>query len=328
MKRKMLAFGSAVLMSAILPGVGFAQDHPVPDAANARDLTIPDPVILTADATTPSRDTSAPATNGGNPAAAPAIESAGEPPATDPAAPDTPSGTAATDSGWHLSVSPYLWFPGTHGDIGALGRNVGFHASATDILSHFRFGVMGAVQARHQRLLLSMDVISVRLADDKAFPAPGLGELNANLTTHSVFFTPKIGLRLINAGKIKIDALSGIRFWYFGEDLSFSPSRSGINYSASQNWVSPVIGGRLEAALSPKMVLTILGDAGGWGAGSQLEYQVVGSLGYRLKPKLTLEAGYRYMYVDYMGGGNTGAVVKAALSGVLVGLTFQLGSPQ
>ena len=236
MRRKMLAFGSAVLMSAILPGVGLAQDHPVPDAAPARDSTIPDPVTLTADATTPSRDTSAPATNGGNPAAPPAIESAGEPAATDPAAPDTPAGAASADSQWHLSVSPYLWFPGAHGDIGALGRNVGFHASATDILSHFRFGVMGAVQARHQRLVLSMDLMSVRLAADKGIPAPALAAYSANLTTHSVLFTPKIGLRLINTEKIKIDALSGIRFWYFGEDLSFSPSPLGLNYSASQSW--------------------------------------------------------------------------------------------
>ncbi|MBV8553435.1 MAG: hypothetical protein JOY54_19225 [Acidobacteriaceae bacterium] len=36
--------------------------------------------------------------------------------------------------------------------------------------------------------------------------------------------------------------------------------------------------------LSPKLIVTILGDAGGWGAGSQLDYDIVGAIGYKLTP--------------------------------------------
>ena len=58
-----------------------------------------------------------------------------------------PAGTTAADDGWHFAVSPYLWFPGVHGTIGALGRDVSFKASPGDLLSHFRFGLMGLLEA-------------------------------------------------------------------------------------------------------------------------------------------------------------------------------------
>src|SRR5690348_17447180 len=45
--------------------------------------------------------------------------------------------TADGDTGWHLALSPYLWFAGSHGTVGALGRDVSIRASPGDLLSHF-----------------------------------------------------------------------------------------------------------------------------------------------------------------------------------------------
>jgi hypothetical protein len=36
-----------------------------------------------------------------------------------------------------------------------------------------------------------------------------------------------------------------------------------------------------------------------WGVGSQMDYQVFGLFGYRIKPAMALQAGYRYFYFDY-----------------------------
>jgi hypothetical protein len=243
-------------------------------------------------------------------------------------APAPQAGTApaapANDDQWHLSVSPYLWFPGVHGTVGAFGRDVGFKASATDLLSHFRFGIMGIAEARRNRLLTSLDLMYMRLGEDNALPFPGLGATSANLTANLFILTPKVGLRLINQEKLKADFLTGIRYWHFGENLNFSPSALGLNFSKSQNWVDPLVGGRMEGALSPKAVMTIAGDVGGWGTGSQLEYQVAGLLGYKIKPAMTLQAGYRYMYFDYQKSGGASAIVKTAMSGIILGVTLNL----
>src|ERR1700761_1568787 len=83
------------------------------------------------------------------------------------------SGTAAenaNDSQWHVAVSPYLWLPGVHGTVGAFDRDAGFKASASDLLSHFRFGLLGATEARRNRVLTNVDLMFMRLADDKAVP--------------------------------------------------------------------------------------------------------------------------------------------------------------
>jgi hypothetical protein len=69
----------------------------------------------------------------------------------------TTGGTAPAELGnddqWHIAVSPYLWFPGVHGTIGAHNHDASYSASPTDLLSNFRFGLMGVIEARHNRLL-------------------------------------------------------------------------------------------------------------------------------------------------------------------------------
>ena len=232
----------------------------------------------------------------------------------------TSQNTAAVkDGAWHLVVSPYLWFPGVHGTLGARGRTASFHASVGDLLSHFRIGLMGTADIRHKRLLLPVDVIWLRLGDDKALPFPGLGESSADVRASQFILTPKIGYRVVDRDALKVDALTGFRYWHVGQNLQFNPS--GTEFSGSLNWVDPLVGGRIQAALSPKVSVTIAGDVGGWGAGSEMDYQVVGLLGYRIKPSWMLQAGYRYLYVNYRSGG---VIFDAATSGVMFGVSVNL----
>jgi hypothetical protein len=228
------------------------------------------------------------------------------------------------DGGWHIAVSPYLWLPGVHGTVGVAGKDASFRASPSDLLSHFKFGLLGFVEARHGRILTSLDMMFMRLGDDRAVPFPGLEETTANLTAKIFLLTPKVGIRLINAKKLKADFLTGIRYWYFGESLQFTPFVPFLNFSKSQNWVDPLVGGRIEMGLSRKTVFTLAGDVGGWGTGSQLEYQVAGLLGYKVKRNMTLQGGYRYLYFDYQRSGQAGAVLTTAMSGVVLGVTLNL----
>jgi hypothetical protein len=48
---------------------------------------------------------------------------------------------------------------------------------------------------------------------------------------------------------------------------------------------------------------------------------VAGILGYSIKPSLTLQAGYRYLYVNYRSGGT---IIQPTTSGVLFGATLNL----
>jgi hypothetical protein len=227
----------------------------------------------------------------------------------------------AADNAWHFAFSPYLWFAGLHGTVGALGRNVSVHASPGDVLSHFDIGLMGVAELSRKRVLVPVDLLWIRLSDSHALPFTALSAVSADMRVGQFVLTPKIGYRVFEKEKLKIDALTGFRYWHLGEKLSFNPSLLGINFSGSQNWVDPLVGGRIQASLSPKSEVTIAGDVGGWGAGSQLDYQAVGLLGYKIKPKATLQVGYRYLHVDYRNGG---ATYDTTTSGPLIGVTFKI----
>jgi len=224
-------------------------------------------------------------------------------------------------SDWHFAVSPYLWFPGVHGTIGALGRDTSIHVSPGDLLSHFRFGLMGLVDTRYKRIVLPLDIVWVRLGDNKALPFPNLPVTTAKLKGSEFILTPKVGYRLVDSQIVKIDAFTGFRYWHFSESLRFTPSQLGLNFSRSQNWVDPLVGGRILANLSPKISVSIGGDVGGWNTGSVLDYQIAGILGYRIKPAVVLQAGYRYLDVNYRSGGT---IIDTATSGALIGATFTL----
>lgn len=225
------------------------------------------------------------------------------------------------DSAWHFDVSPYIWLPGVHGTVGALGRDSSVHATPRDLISNFRFGIMGTVEARRKWLLLPLDIMWARLGDSKALPFPNLEAMNADIKAGEFILTPKVGIRLVNQEKIKINVLTGFRYWHFSEKVQFVPSNLNLNFSASQDWVDPLVGGRITGVLAPKIGITIYGDIGGWGTGSQLDYQFGGVLGYEIKPKWTLQAGYRYLFVDYRNGGS---IIEMVTSGALMGISLKI----
>ena len=230
------------------------------------------------------------------------------------------SASGADDKGWHAELSPYLWFAGTHGTVGALGRDASVHASPSDLLSHFNFGILGAAEARYNRFLLTGDLLWIRLSDSKALPFPGLSATSADVRVGQLVWTSNIGYRLIDHKRFKADASVGARYWHLGQKLSFNPSILGLSVNPSQSWADIVVGGRVQIPLGPKLSVTTLGDVGGWNATSKLDYQFAGLLGYKIGRKWTLLAGYRYLFVDYRSGDilynmvTSGAVLGAAYS--------------
>jgi hypothetical protein len=236
-----------------------------------------------------------------------------------PTAPAT--GTPQPDDGWHFAATPYLWFPGVSGTSGALGHNVGIHVSPGELLSHFHLGVMGAFEARKSRVVVPVDFMWVNLRSNKGLPFDqGFTSIQVKLTES--ILTPKIGYRIVDDEKVKVDALIGFRYWHLGENLSFQPSGLLGNLSPTQNWVDAVAGGKIEAVLSPKVIMTIAGDAGG--GGSDLDYQALGALGLKVSRKVILQVGYRYLFVNYRTNPPKLFVFDAHSSGALLGVTFNL----
>jgi len=225
------------------------------------------------------------------------------------------------DQGWHVDIAPYLWFPAINGTVGARDYQSSVHVGASDVLSNFNFGLMGAAEFRYNRIVMPLDFMWVRLEDNKSIPLGenlGLAE-SIHTKLNEDLFTPKVGYRLVSTPKFKMDALIGIRYWHYGATLTLQPSELGNSRYAAINWVDAVQGARFQAMIAPKLWLTIAGDAGA--GGSKLDYQVVGLLGYQLK-RVTLQGGWRYLVVHKAPGEN--AYVDAAMTGVVLGAVIPI----
>jgi len=234
------------------------------------------------------------------------------------AAPPLPNQLNSSDQGWHVSISPYLWLPGLHGTIGALGQDASVHASFGDIFSNFSFGLMGALDPRYKRFVMPLDFMWIKLSNDKATPF-GILATSVKIKVNLDLLTQKIGYRIIDVGKFKVDALAGFRYWHVGNTLNVQSSPNNTKFYGSADWLDAVGGARIQAILSPKVALTIAGDAGGGGANS--DYQVVGLIGWKLK-RVILHAGWRYLSVNYRPSGGT--LFDVTISGLVLGATIPL----
>ena len=127
-------------------------------------------------------------------------------PATQTQSSSSSSAHANADTGSHFALSPYLWFAGAHGTVGAFGRDVSMHASPTDMLSHLNFGLMGAAEFRRKRFLLNGDLLWIRLSESRALPIPSVNTVSADVRVGQLVWTSKIGYRVIGRKKVKADA--------------------------------------------------------------------------------------------------------------------------
>ena len=76
----------------------------------------------------------------------------------------------------------------------------------------------------------------------------------------------------------------------------------GLNPSGTQDWWDPIVGTNLRLPLGGKFSLNVRGDVGGFGASSDLTWQAFPYLSWQFAKWGSLQAGYRWMYVDYETG--------------------------
>jgi hypothetical protein len=228
---------------------------------------------------------------------------------------------ASADDGWHVAITPYLWFAGAHGATGALGREASVHANFSDIFNYLNIGAMGVVETRYNRVIMPLDFMWMKLSDDKGLPINEIAtSVKAKMT--ETMLTPKVGYRIADGKRVKVDALFGIRYWHVSTDFTLQPVQIIGGISQSANWVDAVAGGRIILALSPKAFIGVAGDAGGGSARS--DWQGAGFLGYKISPKWVMLAGYRYLSINYRPNGKAQFVYDVNMPGLVIGATFNI----
>ncbi|CAN7182533.1 hypothetical protein [Mesorhizobium sp. LjNodule214] len=229
---------------------------------------------------------------------------------------------AAPSPVWTFTVEPYFWMAGMNGRVGVRGLEpADIDVDFSQIFNHIDWSpppVMLAGEARNGRYALFTDFIYLGLEADGTSAGP-LG-LSANADMNTVVWTFGGSYRVVDTGTATLDVLAGGRLWYLDTDLTVTGPLAVREASGSKTWVDPLIGVAGNVALGNGFGLHGEADVGGFGVGADIDWQVQGTLQYRYSDSVTLEAGYRYLAVDY---DNDGFVFDIAMQGPIIGARFR-----
>jgi hypothetical protein len=228
-------------------------------------------------------------------------------------------------SGWSVEVTPYLLVTGLHGDVGITDAIPPEHLSLKpiDVFSSLRFGLMGAVQVRKDRFVALSDLI---YAHNKFSKHVGIRDpefLTANVTSKMLLSTNMVGIRVYDPatrGGVAIDLLAGARIDSVETGLDLIGRRRVFNGDVSNLWFDPLIGARAMGPIRGPWSWSLYGDIGGFGVGSRLTGEVLGSIKYALDRHWSAVAGWRYLYTDYR---HEGFIYKTTLNGPLLGVSYR-----
>jgi len=236
--------------------------------------------------------------------------------------PPAPPGTLT--SGLQVSVTPYLWLTGVHTTIDtplARAPTVDSDVGAFQLLGHLdSVPFIGSAEFRDGPFSLLGDIIHLPVGTDittrDVFFNGGSASLTANIGT-AVFL-----YHAVEQPVQSLDGGVGFRAWGISSGLTLNggllPTMS-VNRSAE--WGDPLIAARYRRDLGNGFGLTAYGDIGGFGVAAHVDWQLLGTLDYTLKPWVALRVGYRTLNVT-ASGGEIGYIVH--LRGPILGATFRI----
>ncbi len=224
--------------------------------------------------------------------------------------------------GWSFTIAPYVWAAGIEGRAGVFGfppQDIG--ASFSDVLSNLEGALMLVGTARYDRYSLFADLVYTRIGTSVSTP---FGILANELDVDATLFvgTAALGYAVLSDPSLTVDVIAGARLWHADNDFGFQGGvLDGRSRSDGDTWVDPILGARLRADLGDSnFYVAGWGMVGGFGAGSDFSWDVLGGAGYEFNETVSLFAGYRAFGADYE---NDGFVFDLTQHGPVIGGVFQ-----
>jgi opacity protein-like surface antigen len=128
---------------------------------------------------------------------------------------------------------------------------------------------------------------------------------------------------VVQTSTTRLDTYAGARVNWMETDVDIQgkgPLGKNFSESGDDTWVDPIIGVRLHHDLTDKFFVRALADIGGFGIASDITWQAMATLGYRVSENTSLGLGYRGLGTDYS---NNNATYDVISHGLLLGLEYK-----
>ena len=210
--------------------------------------------------------------------------------------------TQPAEKDWSFNLSLYGWATAIDGTISAGGRSADVDVAFKDVLKHLDMTFMGAAELRYKRWGFMGDLVYARLHDDIAPPA-GIVFSSTHEVIKETIGTFAFSYRVVDAKPAYLDLFAGARVYSFYSEIVLRPNlgQTGFKASGTTTWADPIVGLRGRYYVSRAVFLNGYGDVGGFGAGSELSWQVLGALGVQAARWCDVQLGYRALGFEYQG---------------------------
>jgi hypothetical protein len=241
-----------------------------------------------------------------------------------------PAGDSVPLDAWEVNLAPYFWFVGFEGSVAPNGVTSDFDVGFSDVWDVLEFGSLTSLEARHDRLILSTDVIYFKAAPEttiSGLPNAPPVDFHVHAVLDVVVVEGVVGWELVrvplgdDGRKISLDLRGGFRAWWTETFLRieldpaspFGPFKR--EEEESSGWVDPMVGARVRARPTEKLGLVVSGDVGGFDIGScsKLTWSVAVFATYQVSEHWELGAGWRALDVER---GTTDLRISGPLLGV------------
>lgn len=262
---------------------------------------------------------------------------------------------------WEFSLTPYAWAINVNGEATARGHTVDINEDFFQIVekSDSLLAWMSFFEARKGRFSAFTDFVWMDLSFPGHFQRTLTGPLgraalnikgHANLDYQQIIVQSGVAYEIArwqrgSGSYTALDVMGSARYWHEETDLSLRLTgtltldleRLGLKLKRSRKialarsgdleWVDPVVGARIRHQLAPGKELRLEGDVGGFDAGSEFSWQVVGSYGWDttcLGKPMHAVVGYRALAVDYSESGRFGKNgLDVVQHGPVIGASFR-----
>jgi hypothetical protein len=185
-----------------------------------------------------------------------------------------------------------------HGQLGPVP--VDLDADTITIVKGLDFSLEGyAEAAKHGYVLLGDMHLSKVHVDIPAQTQNGVPFTEGRFTNRQRIIAAAAGRRMMTRYGL-LDVYGGIR--YYNIDLSAEFTGFPFLFGQKDEWVDPIIGGRIVMPLKPKLAFALRADVGGFGAGSTFAWMIQPTVTYQVTPKISALLGYRMLQVNRESG--------------------------
>lgn len=213
-------------------------------------------------------------------------------------------------------ITVYGWLAGATGEFRpfAGAPTLEFDNSFGEVLGDLDVAFFANALLRRDRFVAVADVSYASLSREGLVP-PGIP---ASGKISQLAITALAGARVHDSDQVTVDVLGGARLWDLGGRVSVP--LAGVSAAPDKTFVDPVVATRINAPLAPRLSGLLQADIGGFGVGSDMTYQVTGTLNYRAGRSSYVSAGWRHLHLEYDNGGTR---FVGSQTGPIIGFTKQ-----